>query len=262
MAMDQLVADACAGRPPVTITAWRHDGGFPTATKPQKLTCSDNALYNVKFAGNTHGDGRGIYTEQVVALCAALIDAPVPVVELIDVPEHIAEGIRQDKVALNLNFDPQAGVHHGSRWADNHSERAELEHFEDNRQRFGALDVLYMWLTCSADHQWIYANDPPHHVLSVDHTCFLPAGPAWTDGLLASEAGTVTPDATLAGLGLQPADRASALSLLAQVDDNQVAAVVARPPDEWGIAMAERVAVAEFVVTRKNAALAYYAGSP
>jgi hypothetical protein len=46
--------------------------GLQTATRPQKFTCDDNGLYAVKFAENKHGDGKGIFTEHVVALAGRL----------------------------------------------------------------------------------------------------------------------------------------------------------------------------------------------
>jgi len=55
--------------------ATRHGGGIETATRPQKFTCDDNRLYAVKFAGNNHGDGRGIYNEQVIAALGLLVGA-------------------------------------------------------------------------------------------------------------------------------------------------------------------------------------------
>lgn len=75
---DALIAAAEAARlnPRVAIT---HAGGFTSATRPQKFICDNGELYVVKFSGNNHGDGRGIFTEQVVALAGRLIGAPVAV---------------------------------------------------------------------------------------------------------------------------------------------------------------------------------------
>lgn len=260
MRLADLISAAANNRP-APVTAQRHDGGLGSATRPQKFTCSDDALYAVKFIQNNHGDGRGVFNEQVVALCGALIDAPVPRVEAIEVPASIAAALDRDRAALDIDFSPRPGVHHGSRWMSNYSDRAGLVHVAENRQRFGALDVLYTWLTCTSDHQWIYANDPPHEVLSVDHSTFLPGGFGWTRTTLAAEQMNVSPDPELATLGLLEGDCRAAVSRLGQVTDQAVAAVVARPPDSWGVSSEERVALAEFILARKDALLNQY-GQP
>ena len=137
MPLADLISAAAANRP-APVSAQRHDGGLPSASRPQKFTCSDHALYAIKFVQNNHGDGRGAFNEQIVALCGALIDAPVLRVELIDVPAPIAAALDRDRAALNIDFSPQPGIHHGSRWVDNYSDRAGLDHVSDNRHRFGA----------------------------------------------------------------------------------------------------------------------------
>ena len=257
MAVADLISAACAARP-APVIAQRHDGGLTSATRPQKFTCNDSALYAVKFIQNNHGDGRGAFNEQVTALCGALIDAPVPRVELVEVPDQIAKALDSDRAALNIDFSPQMGVHHGSRWHDRYSDRAGLEHLDTNRQRFGALEILYTWLTCTGDHQWIYADDPPHEVLSVDHTTFLPGGFVWTTASLAAGQTRVVPDPQLATLALTDADRHAAITRLAQVSEQAIAGVVARPPDDWGVSSSERLALAEFLIARKDALLNHY----
>lgn len=255
--LSEFITTAAASRR-VTVSAQRHDGGFATASRPQKFTCTDGNLYVVKFIQNNHGSGRGTFNEQVVALCGTLVGAPVATVELVYVSDPIAQQLDQDRAALNIDFSPKAGVHHGSRWVDNYSDRAGLQYFDDNRQRFGALDVLYTWLGCAGDEQWIYANDQTRHVLSVDHTTFLPGGPAWTTTTLAASRSSPQQNAQLATLALQPADRDQALRRLGLVSERDIAAVVARPPDDWGVAPDERAALGEYLVTRQAAVLAMY----
>lgn len=255
----QAAADRRAG----PVGAHRHVEGIATATCPQKFLCgTTDDLYAVKFAGNQHGDGKGIFNEQVVALLGALLQAPVPGVDLVEVAKALADELCRNRTAHNLNFDPEPGVHHGSRWAHGHSDRQTIQYVDENRQRFGALNVLHEWVTCSGDHQWIYANAQPHHVLSVDHTTFFPGGSAWTAQELENQAETVTPDPVLAPLALQPADHAPALVRLQAVSEADVIAVVARPPDSWGVTMAERAAVVRFLTRRKEAVMAHHPSSP
>jgi hypothetical protein len=249
-----LVIAACGGRP-APRSAMRHDGGIGTATKPQKFTCDDNRLYAVKFVQNQHGDGRGVATEQFIGLLGELIGAPVAPVELVEVPQALTDELLRDRAAHYLDFDPAPGVHHGSRWAADHSERAAVDHVDANRESFGALDVLYTWATCSGDQQFIYSNAAPHTVLSVDHTLFLPGGFGWSAATLAAAKAALTQDATLAPFGLTPEDRAEALGKLGALTPASLAEVVARPPDSWGVTMQDRVALAEFLWERKDPVL-------
>src|SRR5260370_27258099 len=76
-----LVSAAAAARPP--IVAQRHIKALPGGSQAQLFECDDGECYAVKFRGTPHGDGHGIFTEQVVALLGRLIDAPVPAVRLI-----------------------------------------------------------------------------------------------------------------------------------------------------------------------------------
>jgi hypothetical protein len=230
--------------------AIRHEGGLPTASKPQKFLCDDSGLYAVKFSQNQHGDGKAIFTEQVVGLAGKLLGAPVGPVELVDVAPALADALRADP---SLGFDPQPGPHHGSRWVGtNVSDRLGLEtqYLPTNRERFGALEVLYCWIPCTGDHQWIYDNEPPNHVYSVDHTTFFPSGSDWTVAGLAAEAANVSLDAQLATLGLDANDRRIAVEKLQAVTETQIAAVVAQPPDDWGVSADERRAVASYLWTR------------
>jgi len=88
---DTLITTAMASRPQPR-TAITHAGGFTSATRPQKFICDNGELYVVKFKENMHGDGRGLFTEQVVAIAGRLIGAPVADVELVEVA-HPLRGV-------------------------------------------------------------------------------------------------------------------------------------------------------------------------
>jgi hypothetical protein len=243
--IDEATSGAQAAR-----RAIRHEGGIGTASSPQKFLCDDNALYAVKFSGNNHGDGKAIFTEQVVGLAGKLIGAPVAAVELVEVASALTDALRQDPT---LTF-AQPGLHHGSRWVGNNvSDRLglEIQYVPTNRERFGALDVLYCWIPCTSDHQWIYDNDPPNLVYSVDHTPFFPGGSDWTAAGLAGSAANVSSDPQLATLGLDGNDRMIAVTKLQDVTEAQIAAVVAQPPDEWGVTPDERCAIASYLWARR-----------
>ena len=244
-----LIAEASTGRV-VARRALRHEGGIPTATQPQKYACDDASLYLVKFCENGHGNGHGIFAEEVVALAGRLIGAPVPQVDLVHVSNELIAG-------LSLPFVPGEGAHHGSAWADGYSDRNGVAYVDENRERFGALDVLYAWLFCNGDQQYIYRNAAPHEVLSVDHSTFFPGGPQWSEASLQSPPG-VARDPVLAAIDLQPEHRAAALAKLGAVSPTDIARVVARPPDEWGVSEGERVALAEYIAKRQNETIQFF----
>jgi hypothetical protein len=250
----ERIAETSAART-VRVTARRFDGGLTTASRPQKFYCeggpTGDDLYLVKFAQNQHGDGRAIFTEQIVARAGRLIEAPVAAVELIDVSAGLADEARI-QAEPELGFVPEEGVHHGSLWAFNHSERQAVDHVDSNRGRFAALDVLYAWIPCGGDHQFIYDNTEPRHVLSVDHTPFFPNGPDWTAGGLVAATPNVQRDQVLAALPLAPDDHANAVNRLLDTTEADIAAVVAAPPDDWGVGTADREAIASYLWSRRE----------
>ncbi|MFY9556605.1 MAG: hypothetical protein WAV20_16060 [Blastocatellia bacterium] len=208
--------------------ATQYDSFINTASKPHKLVCDDGSRYAVKFINNPHGDGKAIATEQIVALAGALIDAPVPRVDLIQVSDDLVNIIK----STFFDSPASAGIHHGSKWVDGYSGPLGLTYQDLNRDKFAALDVLYTWLL-AGDHQWIYRNTRPNDVLSVDHSAFFPGGPNWQSyGLLGACTG-VTPDPHLAALNLTDADRATTLERLLAVTDNDIASLAPRARKEW-----------------------------
>jgi hypothetical protein len=248
-----LITQAISQQPDEPHLATQYDSYIDTASKPHKLICDDGSPYSVKFINNPHGDGKAIATEQIVALAGDLIDAPVPRVDLISVSDELVNLIKTSFPASPAS----AGIHHGSKWAEGYSGRTGLAHQDENRDKFAALDVLYTWLL-AGDHQWIYRNTHPNDVLSVDHSAFFPGGPNWQrDGLLAACA-TVASDPQLNALNLTDTDRAITLERLLAVTDNDIARLVARPPDSWNITLEDRVALAIYVSERKTKTLALF----
>lgn len=218
-----------------------------SASKPQWYR-ADGKRWAVKtrFKPNAHGGGHGLAAERIAGLAGALIGAPVPCVELMEI----------DAPFLPTSVDmagepvPPVGLHHASLWRDGYGGRAELAYVAENRPALGALHILYLWLPCTGDHQLIYQNDPPHGVLSVDHSCFLPGGPDWTAATLAGGMGVLGDQPFFDAAGLTDADREAALHRLRAVSREQIATLAASVPREWGISVTERIAVAECLEAR------------
>jgi len=236
------------------VVAQEFVGGLTSASRPQKLRCDDGNLYAVKFRGNPYGNGRAIFTEQVVAVLGRLIGAPVPDVRLVRVTDELLSLLN-----LDINGQPAtSGLQHGSLWQEGFSDREGLSHLDENRSSFAALRLLYSWLFCAGDHQFIYRNAPPRNVLSVDHSCFLPDGTAWSGRRLEEHQDSVTLDPYFDSLALKEEDQAATLDRLESVERTEIARVTATPPDEWGVLLGERVAFAEYVARRRIRLLEHF----
>lgn len=229
------------------------DRAATSASSPQKYLCGQNRdLFCVKFHNNKHGDGRALVAEHIVGRCGKLIVAPVGAVALVAVSAHLSIG-----VTLTDGTPVVPGIHHGTRWMDGYGDRDGVQHVDENRESLGALEVLYTWMMCSGDHQLIYSTGTPSTVASVDHSQFLPGGGpgAWTPDLLRADAGSVTLDAFFGPAALGPDDRYNALLALARVNEEDIAKIVAGPPEEWGVQSSERPALAEFLWMRRERVL-------
>ena len=170
--------------------------------------------------------------------------APVARVGLVHIP---AELIREEKALAHLS----PGVAHGSLWIEDlHESRAfESVSLPQNRLRFADLAILYGW--CEAfDHQFLYRNSPPPLVYSADHGHFFPEGPDWGGKLYRAE--SVTPDPQILGaVHVAADDLRTACAKLNGIDNADIAAAVAAPPDSWGVPMSDRVAMASYLSTRR-----------
>ncbi len=116
--------------------------------------------------------GRMIVTDHIVGRLGHAVSAAVGAPTLVDVP---ADLIAAEAQMAHMT----AGVAHGSRWIPDCSQGG-IEHVvvPENRDRFARLALLYGWVV-AADRQFIYQNQDPRLVHSVDHGHFF----ARLDGL-------------------------------------------------------------------------------
>jgi hypothetical protein len=187
-----------------------------------------------------------IFNEHVAGRLGALVGAPIPPIALIEVPQEL----------IDLNPDMNhfhAGAAHGSRSIANVSERInDISHSQqpENRPRFAALAVFHGWLL-AGDRQFLYGNEPPNLVYSVDHGHFFPGGPNWTTGSLTS-----APAATLAGdlvtaCALTKQELSPPVAALNASTPEQIAEAVANPPSAWGVGLIERTQLACYLWKRR-----------
>lgn len=191
--------------------------------------------------------GRSVVAEHVVGRLGSLLGAPVPPVALIDFDDEL----------LDLNRELghfKRGRWHGSRWLLGLTDALPLqhEHEPENRDRLARLCVLYSWVH-AADYQFMYRKAAPNQVWSVDHGEFLPGGSAWSIATLAAAAGkTPSWDGCLASCNFSKSELRPAGDALAAVSEPQIVDILAGIPKNWGCPLSERVALAEYLITRRD----------
>jgi hypothetical protein len=231
---------AAKGHRPTTVTAETFIERFSTSCQPVRLACDDGNEYVVK---SRHA-GRVIVTEQIVGRIGITAGAPVGVPCLVNGPASL---IKAEPEMAHM----RSGLAHGSKWIPGCTQGG-VDHCSENRERFAELALLYGW-AIAADHQFIYENDAPRAVYSVDHGGFFAGSTGWTAETLANAPAAVPDPMIVTGCGLTDQDLDQARSRLTVVDDEAIAAAVAAPPNNWGMTTDERLAVAEYLATRRDA---------
>lgn len=222
-----------------------------SASQPVDLIGDDGHPYVVKGLLKASAHGRMLFNDHLIARLGGLLGAPVPAVELIEISQAL----------IDLNADVGAMGHlkpcvaHGSRMFPNVTDRIDgMDHIDkgDNRRRFAKLAVLSGWIK-SSDRQFIYDAADPFQVYSVDHGHWFPDGPNWTTAHLQSAAPAELDQQIVSNCALKPAEIADACDNLSAITVEMIAHALAIAPDEWGVTMAERVAVAEYLESRRVA---------
>jgi hypothetical protein len=245
------------GMPLLQADTYVHRWG--SNAKPVQLICDDGLSYIVK-GGHA---GRVLVNDHVVGHLAPAVGAPCGEPALIEITAAlIAEEPRlQEPVYAGAAMQP--GIWHGSRYMPGLSrDRQPVLHttVAENRARFASLALLYGWIGSWQDHQFLYQRKPPPLVFSVDHGHFFPGGPDWQIAQLAAPPNGGGPDASLCSESkLTPLELEAAAGTYRSMDATTVIArAVAAPLDEWGITMAERVALAEYLAKRHSELLASF----
>jgi hypothetical protein len=210
----------------------------------------------VKGRRNDTDQGRMIFNDHVIARLGKLVDAPVPEVALVDVSNEL-NALNPDRATGMGHM--AAGTAHGSRRFDEVSERIDaIDHVGagDNKGRFAKLAVFNAWVGSYSDRQFLYDNAPPYRVYSVDHGHFFHGGPGWSINSLDQAPAAQIANDIVTACNLTNDDLSDACSSLEDVADVEIAEVLAIPPDEWGVSLDERVALASYVHKRRRELLA------
>lgn len=217
---------------------------FQTSTKPALFRCADGQNYVVKG----RQVGRFAVNDHIVAQLGTMMKAPVSYPRLIAVPDKLIE------IEPELSHF-QVGLAHGSMFISGCFDSYDCRAVETpiNKLRVAHLSVLYGW-TLAYDHQFLYQKSSPQLIYSVDHSHFFPLaadGEMWdVEALKLADSATL--DSVFDICNLQPSEIHQALRNLASVSKEDILKAVASPPDEWGITMDERVAMAEYLVQRQQ----------
>jgi hypothetical protein len=227
------------------VTAQTFGRDLPgNSSRPVLLTCDDGRDYVVK---GVHA-GRMPVNDQVVGRLGRAMNAPIPRVVLVDVPEELIQ--MQPEMA---HMTP--GLAHGSEVLPAVVDSYLIEHMrkgDGNRGRFARLAVLW-GVVGVFDKQYLYSDDDPPRVYSADHGHAFPGGPEWTRRSLTRPRAPALPDPEIVDkCHLTDMEIDEAARKLSGIDDARIARIVAAPPDGWGFDMPDRVALAQFISRRRR----------
>jgi hypothetical protein len=194
--------------------------------------------------------GRQIITDHIVARLGLAMGSPVGEAQIVEISPDLLEAefafLSPGKAHATI-FIPNCFDDRDTRIYKDHS---------GNGERFALLSVLFGWVE-SQDEQFIYQKTHPCLVYSVDHGRFFPGGYDWSIETLKSASKAQVNRQLVVSCELTNDEISTALSRLEQVTEEKIIQAVARPPDEWGITMDERIAIVEFLIKRQYELLEY-----
>ena len=225
----------------IIVTAETFHQKWPSTSKPVLCSCSDGKKYVIKGSHN----GRQLVPDHIVGRIGQLLGAPVGEVCFSNIPDEL-------KAVEPQLSDVGSGICHATLWLPDCTDRQGLDHMDKdyNRERFALLQVLYSW-TIASDHQLIYAKSNPFLVYSVDHGHFLNGSTGWTPASL-RQISPVVLDPYFSACGLTESAMAIAKTRLAQITDDDIQLIASGLPDEWAVTTDDRIAITEYLVTRRD----------
>lgn len=229
---------------------------LPGASDAVKVTAQNGTVYRVKGMVTSQDvqQERMVTNDQIVGELANEIEAPVPEVDLIHVPEMLVQNESQMD-----HLEP--GTAHAMKWIDNVSGKDQDVKYRDkgdNPARFASLAILFGWFGSERDEQFFYKKHDPNRVYSFDHGHFFPDGPEWSPQDLKSAADAEAHPDIVNPCNLTDDDLESAAEHLTNVNDEAIANAVGQVPNEWGIDMDERIVVAKFLAQRRDELISKY----
>lgn len=205
----------------------------------------DRKSYWIKALGNPQGD-QILVTEAVVSGVGRLIGAPVRPTALIQIPS----GFDGDKYGP-ARF--RTGVAHGSLHLENAEERDEIVYLrrDGNPQRRATLAAL--WDLCmGSDPQWLYDQAGDYRLWSFDHGFWLGGdGGDWNAQMLRRllhRDWSWSEDLQ----GMDPGSLIECAGRLDTISAEEILAVLAGVPTEWGTSDQDLETLGWFLFNRKS----------
>lgn len=253
-----LIEEALKNRPsPVKAVTYLNDkhGSY---SKPFKVT-ADGEDYYVKALREDKDLGRALCVEQVAGYLGEELGAPVPPTPRVKLTE---EFVQAEPELTNVKPGLAHGVQDIGECSPKRTDVAYVD-VDTNRERFARLAVLYGWFH-GHDEQVLYRTQSPELVFSVDHGHFLPAVNGqqdnWSVDCLMSAPDPEPYPKFVNGASLGEDELHRVYEDLAEITDRDISEGVARPPQEWGIVIEERVALADYLAERRDTLTATAAG--
>lgn len=238
--------EVAINQPKQTVKASDYMGAKRTKAQPVILACDDGREYMVKG----QNAGRQIVNEQIVARLGLLLGAPIPETKIVEIPDEL---IKLEKNLAHIT----AGTAHGSLYLrDTYFDRCLIATSEPvNRPRLALLAVLYGWVG-ENDRQYLFTNNPPRLIYSIDHGHFFPNSPNWTANDLAIAQDAQIDPVFVSECNLTPSEIEQALEALANINEAAIVDAVAYPPTEWGLTIDERTMMMQYLIKRQLQILA------
>ena len=243
------IADTRSDTAPLSVVSVLQPRAAQGGSQPALVLASDGRQYWIKPLDNPQGD-RVPVTEQVVARCGHLIDAPTCAVTLLRIPEELeGEPLAGSRVL-------QQGITHGSLNVPSVDMVKRLEHRarDDNADRQAGVYALHDWCWGN-DGQWLYDSTDDMRMFSHDHGHFLPGGPRWSVAALQGDATTPhSLDIPTTGI---PADALrEAADRVEAVTQADLVGILQGIPASWPVPDADLEALGEFLDGRRGAVAA------
>jgi hypothetical protein len=221
---------------------------YGTASCPFLVTADDHIDYVIKLP---LGD-RQCASDHVCGLIGNALGAPVGQVRQVEVTtEFLAlnPGLSQIVTARGGG----ASIGHATVFVPGQYDSRSFEHVRAprNRARFALLAALFGAIKGS-DHQFMYGLQQPHDVFCVDYGHCFPDGPNWNEEKLRADTSTATFDSLFVShCQFTPEELGAALVPYRTLDPvDTIAAAIAAVRSDWGVDLATRLALAQFIHRR------------
>lgn len=213
-------------------------------SRPFQGLASDKQIYWIKMLSNNQTP-RVPVTEQVISRVAALIDAPVCEVSLINISEDF------DEEKLGNGTTLKSGIAHASKHIEHNifDKTYEPQHRnkDDNRARHARYFAMFDWCW-GEDKQWLYDTHNDMSMYSHDHGLFLPGNSNWTSESLLAHVDEPHPlEASTNNLSPELMDVADNLD---EVHRQQLVDVLATVPKSWPVTDEELELLGWFLESR------------